>query len=249
MRAACAPWGSSRDKTNGPTRQGKQTHQWQACARQCVATAEARLLADAPRPRRAHRWRERLALRGLCRAVGVRLTGLWPCRVGRGAACPDACQVRVPPRPTAVVRRRLEADAEALGSVVPTRAHQPWLGSAMDATPRPVRACPVGERRRARAQARWAKLPRVYQEPATCHTAPDDAATGVMPAERPQAMTQQARHTHPIERVTTTLRPRVSRLGREPRSCSTTLAPHIGASQYFMGYDHLTRATAAALPG
>src|SRR5258708_1769135 len=130
MRAACAPWGSSRDKTNGPTRQGKQTHQCQACARQCVATAEARLLADAP-----------------------------------------------------------------------------------------------------------------------CHTPLDDAAAGLMPAERPQAMTQQARHTHPIERVTTTLRPRVSRLGREPRSCSTTLAPHIGASQYFMGYDHLTRATAAALPG
>ena len=53
--------------------------------------------------------------------------------------------------------------------------------------------------------------------------------TGVMPAEQHKALTKKARKTTHIERFHKTLRQRVSRLVREPRSCSETLANHIGA--------------------
>jgi IS1 family transposase len=55
-----------------------------------------------------------------------------------------------------------------------------------------------------------------------------------MPAERHQAMTQQARETHRLERFNKTLQHRVSRLIRETLSCSNTLAHHSGALTYGM---------------
>jgi hypothetical protein len=48
--------------------------------------------------------------------------------------------------------RRLEVEADAMASFVQTNAHTPWRGVAMDATPRPVMACHVGDRRRTRAK-------------------------------------------------------------------------------------------------
>jgi insertion element IS1 protein InsB len=69
---------------------------------------------------------------------------------------------------------------------------------------------------------------------------------GVIPPERHQAMTKQARKTHHIERFNNTLRQRLSRLTRETLSFSKKLAYHIGAIKYFMCHYNLTRA--AALP-
>ena len=70
--------------------------------------------------------------------------------------------------------------------------------------------------------------------------------TGVIPAERHQAITKHARKTNHIERFNNTLRQRVSRLVRETLSFSKKLAHHIGAIKYFICHYNLTRT--AALP-
>jgi insertion element IS1 protein InsB len=117
-----------------------------------------------------HLLRERLSLRGLCRAVGVSLTWLLPFMVDRCAACPDDLHVRLPRRPTDVVLRWLEAEADARWSCVKTTANKQWLWIAMDATTRQSIAFHVGDRSRESAKALWAKLPLVYREQATFHT-------------------------------------------------------------------------------
>jgi hypothetical protein len=89
--------------------------------------------------------------------------------VDRLAACPAVLHVRGPPRPTDAVLRRLEAAADARGSVVKTRANQPWIGIAMEAQLRQVLALHVGDRRRDQAKERWAKRPLEYQAQAICH--------------------------------------------------------------------------------
>jgi hypothetical protein len=138
--------------------------------------------------------RERISLRSISHAVGVSLT--WLLRfIGEClAAYPDGLHGRLPPRPTDVVLRRLEAEADKM-----------W-GFQYDAYP------------------------------------------GVIPAERHQAITKQARKTNYIERFNNTLRQRVSRLVRETLSFSKKLAYHIGAIKYCIGYYHCTSATATALP-
>src|SRR5712691_4658879 len=55
---------------------GKQNHQCKACERQFSGTADDRLIADERRTRVEHLLRERVSLRGICRAVGVSLTWL-----------------------------------------------------------------------------------------------------------------------------------------------------------------------------
>ena len=67
---------------------------------------------------------------------------------------------------------------------------------------------------------------------------------GVIPPERHQAMTKQARKTHHIERFNNTLRQRVSRLVRDTLTFSKKLANHIGATKYFICHCYLTRAAA-----
>jgi len=89
IREACPACGSSRYKNNGHTRHGQQNHPCQACERQFGAMAQDRLIADERRTMVEHLRRERLSLRGICRAVGVSLTWLLHCMVVRFAACPD----------------------------------------------------------------------------------------------------------------------------------------------------------------
>jgi insertion element IS1 protein InsB len=62
-----------------------------------------------------------------------------------------------------------------------------------------------------------------------------------MPPERHNAMTKKPRNTHHVERFNTTLRPRVSRLVREPLAFAKQVAHHMGAMQLFIGHSNLTR--------
>jgi IS1 family transposase len=195
-----------------------------------------------------HLLRERISLRGICRAVGVSLTWLLHFMAARFAACPDDLHVRVPRRPTDVVLRRLEAEADELWSFVGKKANKQWVGIAMDAATRQIIAFHVGDRSRESAKARWAQIPLVYREPATFYTDQYDAYTGVIPAERHKAITKKARKTNHIERFNNTLRQRLSRVVRETLSFSKKLAHHIGAIKYFICAYNLTRATATALP-
>jgi insertion element IS1 protein InsB len=211
-----------------------------------VATAEDRSIADEQRTLIENLLRERISLRGICRAVGVSLTWLLHFMVERFAACPEHLHVQLPISPTDVVIRQLEAEADEMWSFVQKRANKQWIWIAMDAKTRQIIAYYVGDRSRDNAKQLWAKIPLVYREQATFHTDQYDAYTGVIPAERHRAITKKARKTNHIDRFNNTLRQRASRLVRETLSFSKKLANHIGAIKYFICHYNLTRT--AALP-
>ena len=212
------------------------------------AGAANRLMAAERRAEIADLLRERLSLRGICRAMGVSLTWLLHFMVECFATCPDHLHARLPAIPAKVWVYKLAAEADEMWSFVQKKANKQWLWLAMDATTRQIIAFHVGDRSRESAKALWAKIPLVYREQATFHTDQYDAYTGVIPAEQHKAITKHARKTNHIERFNNTLRQRVSRLVRETLSFSKKLARHIGAIKYFICHYNLTRTTAAALP-
>ena len=169
-RDACPACGSSQYKKNGHTRHGKQNHQCKTCKRQFGATADNRLISDERRIMIEYLLRERISLRGICRAVGVSLTWLLHFMVERFSACPDNLHVWLPHHPTEVVIRWLEAEADEMWSFVKRKANRQWIWIAMDAQTRQVIAFHVGDRSRDSAKALWAKIPLVYREQATFHT-------------------------------------------------------------------------------
>ena len=246
VRDACPACGSYRYKKNGHTRHGKQHHQCKACGRQFAADAIDRSIAPAQRRRIEQLLCERISLRGICRTMGVSLTWLLHFMVECFTTYPDHLHAQCPASPTTVVMSRLEAEADARWSFVQKKANKHWIWIAMEAKTRQIIAFHVGDRSRESAKALWATLPEVYRAQATFHTDQYEAYTGVMPAERHQAITKKARNTNPIERFNNTLRQRVSRLVRETLSFSKKLAHHIGAIKYFICYYNLTRV--AALP-
>jgi insertion element IS1 protein InsB len=243
-RDACPACGSTRFKKNGHTHNGQQNHHCQACGRQFVANATDRIISHEQRILIEHLLRERISLRGICRAVGVSLTWLLHFMVECFAACPDHLHVRLPNSPTAVVLLRLEAEADAMWSFVQKKANRQWLWLAMDAKTRQVMAFHVGDRSRDSAKELWANIPLVYREQATFHTDQYEAYQGVIPAARHKAITKEARKTNHIERFNNTLRQRISRLVRETLSFSKRLTNHIGAIKYFICHYNHTRATA-----
>ena len=165
IREACPACGSQRYKKNGHTRHGKQNHQCKACERQFGATGDDRRITDAQRTMVEHLLCERISLRGICRAVGVSLTWLLHFMVERFAACPDDLYVRVPYRPTDVVLRRLEAEADEMWSFVKKKANKQWIWIAMDAPTRQIIAFHVGDRSRDSAKELWGKSPWVGRVP------------------------------------------------------------------------------------
>jgi insertion element IS1 protein InsB len=218
----------------------------EACGRQFVASSEDHIIADEQRTLSEHLLRERISPRGICRAVGVSLLWLLHFMVECFAACPDHLHIWRPAGPTEVVIQQLEAEADEMWSFVGKRANKPWIWMAMDAQTRQVIAFHVGDCRRESAQELWAKIPVAYREQARFHTDQYEAYKGVIPAERHQAITKQARKTNYIERFHNTLRQRLARLVRETLSFSKKLANHMGAIRYFICHYNLTRA--AALP-
>jgi insertion element IS1 protein InsB len=199
-------------------------------------------MADEQRTLVAHLLRERISLRGICRAGGVSLTWLLHLMVERFAACPDHLHAQLPVRPTAMVIRRLEADE--LWSFVGKKANKPWLWIAMDAKTRQVMAFDVGDRSRKSGEQLWAKIPAVYPQQAMFYTDGNEVYNGVIPPAQHNAMTKKARNTNHVERFNNTLRQRVSRLVRETLSFSKKLANHIGAIKYFICHDNLTKTPA-----
>ena len=211
-----------------------------------MASSEDHIIADEQRTLSEHLLRERISPRRICRAVGVSLPWLLHFMVECFAACPDHLHIWRPAGPTEVVIQQLEAEADEMWSFVGKRANKPWIWMAMDAQTRQVIAFHVGDCRRESAQELWAKIPVAYREQARFHTDQYEAYKGVIPAERHQAITKQARKTNYIERFHNTLRQRLARLVRETLSFSKKLANHMGAIRYFICHYNLTRA--AALP-
>ena len=163
VRDACPACGSTQFKKNGHIHRGKQNHQCTTCGRQFVASAEERIIADEQRTLIEHLLRERISLRGICRAVGVSLTWLLHFMVERFAACPDHLHAQLPVSPTDVVIRQLEAEADEMWSFVQKKANKQWIWIAMDAKTRQIIAFHVGDRSRDSAKQLWAKIPVIVQ--------------------------------------------------------------------------------------
>jgi insertion element IS1 protein InsB len=172
IREACPACGSKRDQKTGHTRPGNQNHYCKACERQCSGGADTTIIPHEQRTLMAHLLRERLALRGICRAVGVRLPWLLHFMVECFAACPAHLPVQLPSHPSDVWRHQLAVEAAAAWSFVEKKAKKPWIGLAMDAKSRQIIALHVGDRRRDSAQALWANIPAVYQHHARFPTDP-----------------------------------------------------------------------------
>src|SRR5262249_14968010 len=107
VRATCPACGAHRYKKNGHTRHGKQKHQWKACGRQFTADSIARSVASEQRMQIEHLLGERIALRGICRTVGVSLTWLLHFMVECFTACPDDLHAQLPAQPTEIIMSRL----------------------------------------------------------------------------------------------------------------------------------------------
>jgi insertion element IS1 protein InsB len=245
VRDTCPACGSNRYKKNGHTRHGKQNHQCKTCGRQFTANPLDRRIVSEQRLRIEQLLRERISLRGICRAVGVSLTWLLHFMVECFTTCPDDLHVQLPGQPTEVLVSRLEAEADEMWSFVQKKANKQWIWIAMDAKTRQIIAFHVGDRSGESGKALWANMPMVYREQATFHTDQYEVYKGVIPVEQHRAITKQARKTNHIERFNNTLRQRVSRLVRDTLSFSKKLVNHIGAIKYFICHYNLTK---AALP-
>jgi hypothetical protein len=133
-----------------------------------------------------------------------------------------------------------------MASCGPRQANDPWLWRAMAATGRHGLAWHVGDRRRQRAQRRWAKRPRAARQHAVVPTAQEVVDAGGIPAAPPRAISKRGRTTHPLARFTHPRRQRVSRLVRAAWSCSTTLATHSAARTRGICHHNLLSAAASS---
>ena len=83
LRDGCPQCGSTHHKKNGRLHNGKQNHRCKACGRQFVRAFAQRLVSAEHRALIERLLKERLSLRGICRAVGVGMKWLmgFPSRV------------------------------------------------------------------------------------------------------------------------------------------------------------------------
>jgi insertion element IS1 protein InsB len=243
---SCPACGSTRYKKNGHTRHGKQNHFCKNCEHQFSAEAKNLFISAERRAEIENLLRERISLRGICRAMGVSLTWLLHFMVQCFVSCPDHLHVQLPSSPANVLIYKLKAEADEMWSFVQKKANKQWIWLAMDATTRQIIAFHVGDRSRESAKALWTAIPTVYQKHATFHTDQYEVYKGVIPAERHIAITKKARKTNHIERFNNTLRQRLSRLVRNTLSFSKKIENHIGAIKFFICHYNLEKT--AALP-
>jgi insertion element IS1 protein InsB len=230
------------EKKNGHMHNGKQHHHCHNCGRQFVQYCEQYLVSEDKRSLIERLLVERISLRGICRAVGVKLKWLLGFLVQGMEALPDHLHVPSITGYGNVMLRRLEVEVDEMASFVQKKANKQWIWIAMDATPRQVIAFHVGDRSRRSAKRLWAKISEAYRQHAMFYTDQYVVYEGVIPTAQHRAISKLARTTNHIERFNNTLRQRVSRLVREALSFSKKLANHIGAIKLFICHYKLTKA-------
>ena len=247
IRDACPACESESFKKNGHIHNGKQNHQCKDCGRQFVLNPDNKVIDEDQRALVERLLLEKISLHGICRAVGVSIRWLIDFMVERFEAAPRHLWIQLPSYPGEVIIRGLQTEADEMYSFVKKKANVQWIWLAMDRATRQVIAFHVGDRSGQSARQLWANLPAVYREQATFYTDQYVVYKGVIPPERHQAITKQARLTNHIERFNNTLRQRVSRLVRSTLAFSKTVANHVGAIRYFICHYNRTRATALHL--
>jgi insertion element IS1 protein InsB len=244
VRDVCPRCKSPKYKKNGHIHSGKQNHQCCDCRRQFVQCFEQYLIAEDKRGLIERLLVERISLRGICRAVGVKLKWLLGFLIQCVEALPDHLHVQPITCHSDVMMRRLEVEADEVASFVQKKANKQWIWIAMDAKSRQVIAFYVGNRCRRSAKRLWAKIPEAYRQHATFYTDQYVVYAGVIPAAQHRAITKLARKTNHLERFNNTLRQRVSRLVHETLSFSKKLANHMGAIKLFICHYNLTKVPA-----
>ena len=242
IRDVCPRCKSPKYKKNGHIHSGKQNHQCCGCGRQFVQCFEQYLITEDKRGLIERLLVERISLRGICRAVGVKLKWLLGFLVQCVEALPDHLHVQPITCKQNVMIQRLEVEADEMASFVHKKANKQWIWIAMDAETRQVLAFHVGDRRRQRAQRLWAKMPQADRQHATFYTDQYVVYAGVIPAAQHRAISKLARKTNHIERFNNTLRQRVARLVRETLSFPKKLVNHIGAIKMFICHYNLLNA-------
>lgn len=180
-------------------------------------------------------------MRGICRAVGVGLQWLLQFMSARFQAAPKDLYVKPAAGAPTVILQRLETERDELWSFVSQKANRQWVWIAMDVSTRQVIAFHVGDRSQISAECLWANLPATYREQALFYTDQYTVYKGRIPLAQHRAISKLARNTNHVERFNGTLRQRVSRLVRGTLSFSKNLANHIGAIQYCICHDNLTK--------
>jgi insertion element IS1 protein InsB len=170
VRDACPACGSTRFKKNGHTHNGKQQHQCQACPRQFVQGAEHYRISEETRALIERLLRERISLRGICRAVGVGLKWLLGFIIHCFEALPDHLHVQPITCNADIMIQRLEVEADEMSSFVQKRANKQWIWLAMDTKTRQIMAFHIGDRSRKSARRLWAKIPEAYRQQAMFYT-------------------------------------------------------------------------------
>ena len=170
IRDVCPQCQSPKYKKNGHIHNGKQNHQCKDCGRQFVECFEQDLVSEETRVLVERLLLERLSLRGICRAVGVKLKWLLGFIVNCFEALPDHLNVQPITRNADVVIQRLEVEADKMASFVQNKANKQWIWLAMDAKSRQIIGFHVGDRSRKSARALWSKIPKAYRRDATFYT-------------------------------------------------------------------------------
>ena len=242
IRDGCPRCGSTHHKKNGHIHNGKQNHRCRACGRHFVGEFAQRRIPDEHRTLIERLLKERLSLRGICRAVGVGMKWLMGFLVDCYGAAPAHLNVQMPQGCDSLLVYPLEAEVDELCSFVGKKANKQWLWLALDTRSRQVLAFHVGDRSRKSAQRLWDQLPATYHQHATFYTDAYAPYGRIIPQAQHRVITKVARKTNHVERFNGTLRQRLSRLVRSTLSFSKKLAHHIGAIRYFICHYNLTRA-------
>lgn len=181
---------------------------------------------------------ERIALRGICRVIGVSLTWLLGYIVEVYQELPDNLNAEEVGDYEEVSLWKFEAQADEVWSFVGSKANRQWIWIALDAETKQVIAFHVADHSEESAKKLWEKIPITYRENAQFSTDLWDAYNKVIPSHQHILCPKGSGLTNAIERFNCTLRQRVSRLVRDSLSFSKNLDNHIGAIKYFIcGYN------------
>ena len=139
-------------------------------------------------------------------------------------------QIKVSAQP----RGKLTIECDELWSLVNDKEHEYWVWLAIDRSTREIVGCFVGDRSRESARKLWQSLPPVYRQCAVAYTDFWEAYKTVIPDSRHRPVSKSTGETNHIERLSNTLRQRISRLVRKTLSFSKEIDNHIGAIWYFI---------------
>jgi transposase-like protein len=144
IRDVCPRCKSPKYKKNGHIHNGKQNHQCKDCGRQFVDCFEQDLVSDDTRALVERLLLERLSLRGICRAAGVKLKWLLGFIVTCFEALPDHLNVQPITSNADAMIQRLEVEADEMASFVQNKENKQWIWLAMDAKSRQIIGFHVG---------------------------------------------------------------------------------------------------------